>query len=665
MNCSSILHCDANTERDAIAQSDSDQTRTNKTPVGAPAPLNGGLFAYDLEVYQEFFLAVFQDQATGEFVTFTIDHLPALKAFINQPKLTLIGFNSYRYDDVLLKMILNGAIRTCQQAFDISKRIIEAGELKEWRSELWTVCYVEPTPWFTVDVQSIKPSTRIAACNSLKEHEVRLRMPVVQDLPFPPEAHLTDRQKQTITAYCRNDVAATSALFDDYDNMGIIGVRMAVEQAYPFLKGQSFYKNDAGIAESVMAELYRSKTGIKKSDIGKPGHFYFDPNTMISSEIAFVSAHNQAMLRQLKAHGRIEVSNAPDCRPINGEVALPQLKTLLKTADFQIGDMAITLGNGGLHTCIPAKAVKADLIDFDVASYYPNLLLKFARSPLGLTDDWIDILTNMTKTRLAAKAAGNKAASDTYKIIINSTYGKLKDQYSLSYDPALLSTVTINGQLFLLMLMERMHQYGIDIVSANTDGILVKPGENPNAAYEVAREWENSTGFKLEAKTATHYIGLSVNNYALFDGRKCIQKKGVFANTADKKPGVVYQAVLNHFVADIPVEETIRRETNIHEFTLSGSVTKRTAKGTVLVVRWREETVQRINRWYVGIDGAPIYKEVQRSSDGSITRMKVPDSEGAMVVNVLTSTEIPPDLDYGHYIRVASDLVDDINHQTG
>ena len=60
-----------------------------------------GTYVYDIEVYPNFFYALFEDLESGEHTAFTIDDIPRLKEFVNGS--ILIGFNSKNYDSVIIR----------------------------------------------------------------------------------------------------------------------------------------------------------------------------------------------------------------------------------------------------------------------------------------------------------------------------------------------------------------------------------------------------------------------------------------------------------------------------------------------------------------------------------------------------------------------------------
>ena len=60
------------------------------------------------------------------------------------------------------------------------------------------------------------------------------------------------------------------------------------------------------------------------------------------------------------------------------------------------------------------------------------------------------------------------------KIVINSVYGKLGFEAGSLYDRLAVLKTTINGQLMMLMLVEELELNNIHVLSANTDGIVIK-----------------------------------------------------------------------------------------------------------------------------------------------------------------------------------------------
>jgi hypothetical protein len=595
-------------------------------------PQMSAIYAYDLEVYPNFTLAVFKPISKardGKPVSFTIADRDVLARFLDRHELTLVGFNSFGFDDPLLKGILAGDLTTSEAVYDAAEAII----VRDRDNPIVKRLKALKTSWTCVDLMQILGGSRTG---SLKSHEVRLGLRNVQDLPIPPGTNLDDEQKQKIIAYCANDVDATEALY--FDALARIQVRHLVNERYPSLDGSALRRSDAAIAEEVMASELALQAAFDRTRYRSKSSFTFNPADRLDSSIMFNSPTNQAGLDRLRGFG----SFAPDQWAARQSVGFK----------FQVGEHEITLGQGGLHTDIGPTLVRSpNILEFDVSSYYPSLLLKFDRVPDGLPRKWIEILRSLTRDRLDAKASGNKSMADVYKIVINSIYGKLADPYSVNRDLNLQLQVVLNGQLFLLMLMERFHCQGFRVIAANTDGLYVDAGDRPDEAFAVAAEWERNTGLKLESKRSTIYVATSVNDYALYEPAiGWFHKKGQFALGSRTRPSVIADAVLGHISSGSPVGDLVRSEDGILAFLYSGS-----AKGGALV-KHRNIEVQKTNRWYKSITGAPLFK-VTVNANGSEKVARLPNSDDAVIVNSLLDYDVPADIDYGHYVGAAENIV--------
>jgi hypothetical protein len=201
------------------------------------------------------------------------------------------------------------------------------------------------------------------------------------------------------------------------------------------------------------------------------------------------------------------------------------------------------------------------------------------------------------------------------------------------------------------MLMERFQNTRFRVIAANTDGLYIDAGDRKQQAMEVARVWEQETGFGLEHKIATIYAATSVNHYALFHpDHGWFHKKGDFGPGKRTKPGIISRAALTHISTGIPVEECVQQETDVLEFLYSGS-----AKGDVRLTQSGRE-LQRTNRWYKSTAGMPILRS-STNADAGEKITKIPNSDSAVVVNLLMNRLLPNDLDIAHYVSAAETTV--------
>jgi hypothetical protein len=285
------------------------------------------------------------------------------------------------------------------------------------------------------------------------------------------------------------------------------------------------------------------------------------------------------------------------------------------------------------------------LIDRDVVSYYPNLMINMGISPASFGDHFIDIYTNILNERVAAKKSGDMVTSDTLKITLNGTFGKTSSKYSRLYSPKLMIQTTLTGQLTLLMLIELLEQVGIPVVSANTDGVVfLCPNRHKKKLGKLIDAWEKRTGLETEE---TQYSGLysrDVNNYIAITTDGKVKTKGMFAKAGlmkNPQNEICVEAVAAYLKDGTPVEETI---TECEDFTKF--LTVRTVNGGA---EKDGEYLGKSVRWYYanGEDDCIYYKK---------SGNKVPRSFGAKPQMDLPD-EFPMDINYDWYIKEAQEML--------
>jgi hypothetical protein len=109
------------------------------------------------------------------------------------------------------------------------------------------------------------------------------------------------------------------------------------------------------------------------------------------------------------------------------------------------------MGIGGLHSSEQRQALVSDsdhvLIDRDVTSYYPAIILEGNLSPLHLRerDAFIRVFRSIVQRRVEAKKKGDSVVANALKIVANGSFGKLGSRYSVLYSPHLMIQVTLTG----------------------------------------------------------------------------------------------------------------------------------------------------------------------------------------------------------------------------
>jgi hypothetical protein len=236
--------------------------------------------------------------------------------------------------------------------------------------------------------------------------------------------------------------------------------------------------------------------------------------------------------------------------------------------------------------------------------------------------------------------------------VLNGSFGKFGSPYSILYSPDLLIQTTLTGQLSLLMLIEWLEEVGVPVVSANTDGIVLKcPVSLYDDACDVFKEWEKVTGFETEETRYRALYSRDVNNYIALKEKGGCKLKGAYAEpepVASSWPSphnqICVAAACEYLEHGTPVELTILGCNDIRQF-----LTVRTVNGGAM---WGDRYVGKAVRWYTAKGGFPpmVYRK-----NGN----KVPKSDSCMPCMELPAV-FPADVDHDYYIKEAQDILRDI-----
>lgn len=580
---------------------------------------------FDIEIYTNYFLAAFYVPENGKSYHFELHDDCQLdrKSIVQIVKQnTIVTFNGNNFDMPILFAAIGGApVKTLKA---IADRIIRDNipGYKVWRE----FGIEQPFPVDHIDLIEIPIGQ-----SSLKTYGARLNAHTIQDLPIEPSALITPEQRPLMRAYCENDLKTTWLLHQTLVKQ--IALREAMGKEYGVdLRS----KSDAQIAEAVIVSELKKITGktAKRPDVKDNFSFYYrDPNI-----IAFKSEHLKTVFKTA-LNTRFELN-------VNGQVKLPEALS----AQIPIGRGLYTMGIGGLHSCEKAQYVTATendlIIDLDVASFYPSIILQQKLAPNALGAPFLKVYQSLVTRRLNAKKNGDKVAADTIKIVVNGSYGKLGSKYSALFAPELMIQTTITGQLALLMLIEAMENEGFRVISANTDGIVIVCDKSRESELgDVAFAWMLRTSYELERNDYKAIASRDVNNYVAVKTNGEIKRKGVFAaGGLAKNPdfNIISEAVAQLIANNIPIENTVKNCRDILAFC---SVRKVTGGAT-----WRGAVLGKTVRFYMSNDfeGAAQIEYAKNSN-------KVPKSEGSKPLMTIPD-KFPTDVDHQRYINSAKEL---------
>ena len=362
--------------------------------------------------------------------------------------------------------------------------------------------------------------------------------------------------------------------------------------------------------------------------------------------------------------------------------------------DITIGKLTYTMATGGLHSQDPPRKLKSKLnyIDLpnpdniwdglsddsyiyehiDVSSFYPSIMGAYKVAPEHLDAGCFCKLVNWLKdTRIAAKHSTEDLVdgipkdilAQALKIVINSIYGKLGDENSDICDRLAVLKVTINGQLFLLMLCEELELNGIEVVSGNTDGIVVKLYKSKkDICRQIVKNWCEYTKLSVDEEDYTHYINRDINNYIAKEiGNNKITYKGDFnpkLYAVDLQKGynapIVAQAVENYFLYDKDVLETLYEATDILDFCKTQNIGKKFH--VEFSLNYGSKKLQRNVRFYVTKSGGMLFKVDEEGHKGNLCA-------GYRVRPLNTLDDLPiteRNIDYEYYYNEALKIIDPI-----
>lgn len=578
------------------------------------------LIVYDFEVFEKDWLVVFTELTTGLSYEFVNDE-DALKKFYEKNKENLfIGFNNKRYDDYIFKGILLGA-----EPKKISDIIIEEENIMK----LWRMYDMNKYPLYSMDIM------QNGGWASLKELEGFIGLDIEESsVPFDIKRPLTEEEIEDVLHYCRHDVQATVEV-----------VKKSIDE----IKTKMTLVNEFGLTK---ADLRRSGAQLSERILG-----------------AFTVIEFDDELEPFIKPDEMQIERYKDVldfytNPVGGK--LNYERHYKRT----IAGVPHVLAYGGIHGAIDNFHYEGKLILLDVSSYYPSLMIHYDYMSRGVPRKFKERFKFIYDTRLRMKAEG-KSGADHYKLILNTTYGCMKNVHNGLYDPRNANNVCIAGQLFLIDLIEMIEPYG-KLVQSNTDGILVIPYDEEKL-LEKMNEWSERTRMPIKPEYFTSIYQKDVNNYIMVADNGYVILKGGMVSQSNINGGdigkgrqsraIVDDAVVNYFVKKQSVEETIYGETDPLRFQII-SKTGNSFYKTIWNYDGEVHEVQKVNRVFATKDkkagrllkvkSVPL-KDGQGFEDRFTLPANTPDH--AMLVNNGVDDFDMDMLDRKWYIELAKDRI--------
>lgn len=654
------------------------------------------VFVYDIEVFQNIFHCSVLNTETKEVHKFEIsprkNQLSELISFFKQVNSPVswndnyttncsidsdkifCGYNNLHYDNPVINYIIEyehvlaekPVLVITNSIFNLSREITNSDEnIEKWKRWKYQV-------WFdSFDILTMLYSNKLRV--GLKEIQVTMQYKNVQEFVCDWSKPLPIEDFDNMIDYNINDIESTSALLDRCKKD--IDLRLAIEDEYGV---KVLSKDGVNIGMKILTHKYLEKTGLTWWDIKdlRSPQAYIPLKDVILPFIKYDSPILKSVLDEMKT-----------------QVVSPGRKGYEK--NFVFGGLRYTVGVGGIHSkndpeiVIPAEDEM--LIDIDVASLYPSMLIEYGFYPKHLGPEFLEVYSQIRSERIEAKHNGDKIKDSTLKLALNGLSGNLQNEHNFCYSPFAVMQIRINGQLLLLMLAEKLVELGCRIVQANTDGLFVLLKKSVyDKVNNVCREWEQLTKLTLEEDRFEAMYQYAINDYIavkegytdirdrFLAGEQIIQKKktgelyksieqiqddyikqkGMFITKVQLgkglTPKIIPEAVIKYFVDGIPVEDTIKGCKDIKKFLMAEKT------GKQWNVEYMKEDIQRTNRFYASTNGGYLWKWKQvGNAEKQYQNMLA--ASGVTLLNKFDDKPIEDrKINYRYYLRECYKIIEDL-----
>lgn len=595
------------------------------------------VFVFDIEVFQNIFHCSVKDTETNTIYKFEIserkNQLRELVKFFKQvnkyitwgeyytttrqieSNIIFCGYNNLHYDNPIINYIIeyedtlmnHNVFTICSSIFNLSKTITTSKEdnidaWKHWKYQIW---------FDTFDILTMLYSNKLRV--GLKEIQVTMQYPNVQEFVCDWTKPLPLEDFDSMIDYNINDIESTSELLNRCKDA--VDLRIAIEDEYGV---RVLSKDGVNIGMKILTQKYLEKTGLTWWDIEglRSPMDYIPLKDVILPFIKYDSPILNRVLEDMK-----------------DQIVSPGRKGYEN--NFVFAGLRYTVGVGGIHSKNDPEIIipKEDemLIDIDVASLYPSMLIEYGFYPKHLGPEFLEVYSQIKNERIEAKHNGDKVKNETLKLALNGLSGNLQNEHNFCYSPEAVMKIRINGQLLLLMLAEKLTQVGCRIIQANTDGLFVLlKKDNYQQVNTICRDWEQLTKLTLEEERFEAMYQYAINDYiAVREGYKktknpnLIKTKGMFITEVLLGKGlsakIIPEAIIKYFVDGIPVEQTIKECKDIKKFLMSEKT------GKQWHVEYMNKEQQRTNRFYASTNGGYLWKWKETGyKDGEIVEYNEP-----------------------------------------
>lgn len=559
-------------------------------------------WVYDTETYPNVFTFAAESADCPIKVMFEVspwkNDSAALLAFLHHlaaTKAQMIGFNNTSFDYPVLHTALKMGQFNPAVLYEKAQAMINSQE----NDDRW-VHSVYPSDRIIeqIDLMKIHHFDNKAKATSLKMLEFNMRADNVEDLPFPVGTVLNADQTAQLKHYNAHDVAMTKSFY--LKSLDMISFREELTRKY---QRDFMNHNDTKIGKDYFV-MQLEAAGVPCYTYGPDGRTPKQTKRPVihlkDAILPWINLEHPEFKRVLEW--------------LKGQT-ITETKGVFKNLKATVDGLEYVFGLGGIHASVESQVVEADdeymLVDIDVESYYPSTAIAQRFKPEQYPDVFCDIYANLKEQR--KKYPKGSAENAMLKLALNGVYGDSNNQFSVFYDPLMTMQITLNGQLLLCYLVERMRENvaGLSVIQANTDGITLKLPRSEKYIFDAVVEgWEQVTKLKMEQVEYSRMFIRDVNSYIAETVTGKRKLKGAYMYDRgwhqDHSALVVAKVAEKVLLDGAPIRETVENWPDIMDFMMRIKVPRNSH--LTLEVDGNQLPLQRITRYLVSKSGGSLFK---------------------------------------------------------
>lgn len=632
------------------------------------------ILCYDIETLKEYFLVVVYIPGRGsrEFkINKNVNQIDAFINFVEKHKeFYWVGYNNLRFDSQVIEWVLRNHENWHELgSLDIVAKIYQKAQdvIHDANYDVFPEYREQDLSLKQIDLFKIHHYDNKNRRVSLKRLEFEMDLENIEEMPIKHDkTNLTNKEIELITEYCHNDVYATYQFYlitigetdhPLYKENNQIELRQDIEAEFGI---PCMNYSDSKIGDEMIKKFYCQEKKIDYKELPKKGLFRkpFKVKECIAPYVKFKTKELQDFLTRIR---QISLS----------------LQDEFKEELHFYGNV-YSFMKGGLHTENKPMIFEAndeyEIIDWDVSSYYPAIIINNNQYPGHLGVEFLRGYKTMFDKRLELKPLAKKDKKikgivGALKLAVNSVYGKSSDMQNWIYDRRLTMFTTITGELSLMMLIEAYELAGINVISANTDGVTIRIRKTLiDKMFEINAWWSSLTKYELERADYQKIIFSTVNDYLAIKTDGEIKKKGDFLTDFElhknKSARIVPIALEQYFVNNIPIDNTIMSHSNIYDFCLRQKASKDFHYEGWNRARGEKKVYDKLIRYYISNTGEKLLKVKNPNSDSTAPDVAQVEAGDWLctVCNYLPKNKDinTAGINYQYYIERAQKIIDKI-----